>query len=134
MSLTSEVDEAIASWKRQHPGQNIEDHLHEAISAADLPLLTSTIRETLRYTTSIASIRRVTGPVEFGGYRLNAGDEVACLTRSVHLDEEVHESASEYEPRRYMTGKRFTKNGKAVTNHTMPWGGGVSMCPGRFVR
>ena len=131
--LTDEVDEAITSWKRQHPGQEMEDHLYEIVTTADLPLLTSTIRETLRYTASIASIRRVTEPAELGGYRLNVGDEVACLARLVHFDEEIHENASEYDPMRYMTEKRLSKNGKTVVNHTMPWGGGVSMCPGRFV-
>ncbi|KAF9642040.1 cytochrome P450, partial [Thelephora ganbajun] len=66
-----------------------------------------------------------------GGYRFDEGDEVACVTRSVHLDEEVHENALEYNPRRYMDQKRFSKNGKIVANHSMPWGGGASMCAGR---
>jgi len=53
------------------------------------------------------------------------------MMRSVHLDEEIHENA---DPRRYMEQKRFSKNGKTFTNHSMPWvGGGVSMCEGRSV-
>ncbi|KAF9646393.1 cytochrome P450 [Thelephora ganbajun] len=129
--LTDEIDEAVASWKQQNPGQQIEDHLHDFVSTAELPLLASTIQETLRYAASVMSIRRVTEPVEFGGYRFNKDDEIVCLTRSVHLDEEIHENASVYDPRRYMTQKRPTKNGKIVANHSMPWGGGVSMCEGR---
>jgi cytochrome P450 len=131
--LTDEIDEAVVSWKQKHIGQKIEDHLYELVSTADLPLLTSTIQETLRYAASVMSIRRVTEPVEFGGYRFDKGDEIVCMTRSVHLDEEIHENASEYDPRRYMTGKKFSKNGKTVTNHSMVWGGGVSMCEGRSV-
>ncbi|KAF9646730.1 cytochrome P450 [Thelephora ganbajun] len=130
-SLVDEIDEAVTSWKHQNPGQEIEDHLYELVSTAELPLLTSTIQETLRYVTSAMSVRRVTEPVELGGYRFDKGDEIACMTRSVHLDEEIHENALEYNPRRYMDQKRFSKNGKIVANHSMPWGGGVSMCAGR---
>ena len=103
------------------------------MSTAEFPLLTSTIQETLRYTTYILPIRRVTEPVEFGGYRFDAGDEVLCLTRSVHFDEEIHVNASVYDPGRYMKQKRFSKNGETVANHSMPRGGGVSMCEGRSV-
>jgi cytochrome P450 len=131
--MVDEIDEAVTSWKQQNPGQKIEEHLYEFVSTAELPLLASTIQETLRYAASVLSIRRVTEPVELGGYRFNRDDEVVCATRSIHLDEEIHENASEYDPRRYMTQKRFRKNGKTVTNHSMPWGGGVSMCIGRSV-
>ena len=131
--LTDEIDEAVTSWRQQNPDQNIEDHLHEIVSTSDLPLLTSTVRETLRYAASAMSIRRVTEPAEFGGYCFDTDDEIVCMTRSVHLDEEIHENASEYNPRRYMTEKKFSKNGKDVKNHSMVWGGGVSMCEGRFV-
>ncbi|KAF9642831.1 cytochrome P450 [Thelephora ganbajun] len=129
--LVDEIDEAVTSWKHQNPGQKIEDHLYEFFSTAELPLLTSAIQETLRYASSAMSIRRVTEPVEPGGYRFDEGDEIACMTRSVHMDEEIHENALEYDPRRYMNQKTFSKNGKIVTNHSMPWGGGVSMCTGR---
>jgi len=131
--LTDEIDEAVASWKQQNHGQKIGDHLYEFVSTAELPLLTSAIQETLRYAASVMSIRRVTEPVEFGGYRFDRDDEIVCMTRSVHLDEDIHQNASEYDPRRYMKQKRFNKNGKPVTNHSMPWGGGVSMCEGRSV-
>ena len=131
--LTDEIDEATTAWKLDNPSQRIEDHLYEFVSTAELPLLTSTIRETLRYAASVMSIRRVTEPAAFGGYRFDMDDEIVCMTRSVHLDEEIHENASEYDPRRYMKQKRFSKKGKTVTNHSMPWGGGVSMCEGRSV-
>jgi len=131
--LVEEIDEATTAWKLQNPGQTVEDHLYDFLSTAELPVLTSTIQETLRYAASVMSIRRVTEPAEFGGYRFDRDDEIVCMTRSVHLDEEIHENAMEYDPRRYMKQKRFSKNGKTVTNHSMPWGGGVSMCEGRFV-
>jgi cytochrome P450 len=131
--LTDEIDEAVVSWKQQNPDQNIEDHLYEFISTAKLPLLTSTIQETLRYTTSVTPFRRVIEPMELGGYQFDRDDEIVCVTRSVHFDEEIHGNAREYDPRRYMADKKFGKDGKIITNHSMVWGGGVSMCEGRCV-
>lgn len=101
------------------------------INKADLPLLNSTVQETLRFATSVMSIRAVVETTELGGFTFDRGDEVVCMTRMVHLDPEIHERSGEYIPARYMTGKKFTKNGKPVMNHSMPWGGGVSMCEGR---
>lgn len=131
--LMDEIDETVASWKQQNPEQNIEDHLYEFITAAKLPLLMSAIHETLRYTTSVTPFRHVNEPVKLGGYHFDTGDEIVCATRLVHFDEEIHENAWEYDPRRYMTEKQHSKNGKIITNHTMVWGGGVSMCEGRSV-
>jgi len=131
--LVDEIDEAVTSWKQRNPGQRIEDHLYKFVSAAELPLLASTMQETLRYASYGISARRVTEPLEFGGHRFDVGDEIMCLPRLVHMDEEIHENASEYDPRRYMERKKLCKDGKIVPNHSMPWGGGVSICGGRSV-
>ena len=77
------------------------------------------------------SMKTVTETAELGGYTLNRGDVVMCSTRPVHLDPEIHEQPHEYIPTRYLTQKKFTKNGKPVANHTMPFGGGLAMCEGR---
>ena len=136
--LVTEVGGAVTSWNTTNPSLPLNSHQNvvDFINQADLPLLNSTIQETLRFTTSIMSIimsiRTVVGTTELGGYTLNRGDEVMCSARTVHLDPEVHERPNEYIPTRYMTQKKFTKNGKPVTNHTMPFGGGVSMCHGRY--
>ena len=80
------------------------------------------------------SMRAVVGTADLGGFTFNQGDEVVCMTRTVHLDPEIHERPDEYIPTRYMTEKKFTKNGRPVVNHSIPWGGGVSMCEGRWER
>jgi len=77
------------------------------------------------------SIRSITGTTELGGYTFNRGGEIVCSVRTVHLDPEVHEKPNEYIPTRYMTQNKSTKDGRPVMNHTMPFGGGVSMCEGR---
>ena len=95
--------------------------------------MSSAIQETLRYTTSTMSPRRVTGPVTLGGYELRAGEKVVCVTRHVHTDDEIHPQASDFDIRRYLEAPRAIKDGKVIANHTMPFGGGVSMCEGRCV-
>ncbi|KAF9646400.1 cytochrome P450 [Thelephora ganbajun] len=131
--LVTEVDEAVISWNTANPTLPLDSHQNvvDFINQTDLPLLNSTIQETLRFTTSVMSIRTVMDTTELGGYTFNRGDEVVCSIRTVHLDPEIHEQPNEYIPTRYMTHRKFTKNGKPVTNHTMPFGGGVSMCEGR---
>ena len=131
--MVAEIDEAVASWNTANPSHPLHSHQNvvDFINQADLPLVNSTIQETLRFTTSVMSIRAVTETTELGGYTFTRGDEVVCSTRTVHLDPEVHERPTEYIPTRYMTQKKFMKNGKPVMNHTMPFGGGVSMCEGR---
>jgi cytochrome P450 len=132
--LVAEVDEAATSWNITYPSLPLNSHRNivDFINQTDLPLMNSTIQETLRFATSAMSIRAVTGATELGGYTFNRGDEVVCLARTVHLDPEIHERPNEYIPTRYMTQKKFTKNGRPVMNHTIPFGGGVSMCEGRY--
>ena len=132
--LVAEVDKAVTRWITANPSLPLNSHQNvvDFINQAELPLITSTIQETFRFATSVMSIRAVMETTELGGYTFSQGDEVVCSTRSVHLDPEVHERPNEYIPARYMMQKKFTKNGKPVMNHTMPFGGGVSMCEGRY--
>ena len=131
--LVAEVDRAVAGWNATNPSLPLDSQQNavDFVNQANLPLLNSTIQETLRFATSSMSIRVVTETTELGGYMFDRGDEVVCSARTVHLDPEIHERPDEYIPTRYMTAKKFTKNGRPVANHTMPFGGGVSMCEGR---
>lgn len=106
------------------------------IISASMPLLVSTIKETLRMTTSTFSIRRVTKDTVLAGYELKEDTRVVCVTRAVHLDEEIHEDAHRFIPDRYLkidAGQRLFKDGKEIKDHSMPFGGGVSICEGRSV-
>jgi cytochrome P450 len=73
-----------------------------------------------------------------GGYLLREGESVILPTRLVHIDDEVHADAGVFDPTRYLDGvdegknkNKPMKDGKPVPNHSMPWGGGTSMCEGR---
>ena len=102
-------------------------------SSKSLPLVTSAIQETLRYTSQSYSIRRVVKPVQLGGYELRPDEQVICVTRQTHVDEEIFPDASRFNFRRYLENPKAMKDGKLVPNHSMAFGGGVSMCEGRSV-
>ena len=131
--LIKEVDEARASWTASHPNAKFEENIYEFSVEASLPLLVSTIQETLRYSTSVMPVREVEEPLELAGYQFDKGEQILCATRCIHLDGEIHTDADKFIPDRYMTTKKFMKNGKSVPNHSLPFGGGDSQCEGRYV-
>ncbi|KAI8990620.1 cytochrome P450 [Trametes punicea] len=132
--LVEEVDNARRLWQAAHPSKPLGTEFFEdlASDSKSLPLVTSAIQETLRYTSQSFSIRRVTRPVQLGGYELREGDEVVCATRYVHVDDQIHSDAATFDIRRYLEPPKPMKDGRLVPNHTMPFGGGVSKCEGRF--
>jgi cytochrome P450 len=160
--LVAEIDASRSKYIKDHPEADIlREILHDAdanvdtdatchwinsTSSADLPLLTATIQEVIRLYASGFSKRRVTQSTTLGGHVLEEGQDVLVVARSVHLDEDIHEDAAKWKPSRYLNtkstdstgseslgGKKYRKDGKIVPNHSMPWGGGVSMCEGRYV-
>jgi cytochrome P450 len=138
--LVAEIDLSRKNFVAANPSNTpIADdptalHAWLSNSGSSMPLLNSAIQETLRYCSSTFSIRLVTRDTVLAGHHIQEGEKVICMTRAVHLDEEVHEYAGQYEPARYMdSSKTRTKDGKRVANHSMPFGGGVSMCEGRYV-
>jgi cytochrome P450 len=74
--LVQEIDEVRASWTANNPGAKFEENLYEFVSRSTLPLLVSTIQETLRLTTYVTAIRDVDESCEFGGYLLEKGEQV----------------------------------------------------------
>ncbi|KAI9065866.1 cytochrome P450 [Trametes sanguinea] len=132
--LIAEIDTARRVWQDTHPSTPLGPEFFEHLafsSSKSLPLVTSAIQETLRYTSQTFSIRRVLKPVQLGGYDLHAGEEVVCATRPAHLDDEIHPNAALFDIRRYLEAPKPIKDGRLVANHSMAFGGGVSMCEGR---
>ena len=130
--LIDEVDTVRNAWKMNN--LDIEDPTQcKWILEGSFPRLTSAIQEALRISSSVISMRLVQEDTTFGGYRFHKGEKVLCATRAVHMDEEIHNSPWDFLPDRYLNGTKFGKKGKVVPNHTMPFGGGVSMCEGRCV-
>ncbi|KAK1991888.1 cytochrome P450 [Colletotrichum falcatum] len=112
-----------------------------------LPLLQSVFVETLRMHVSINITREVLEPMELDGYFLKKGSLVQAPTQIGHLSEDVwgaegHPASEFWAERhvRYVEKVDEAGNTKKVKEFSMagrpsdffPFGGGVSMCPGRF--
>ncbi|XP_032817522.2 7-alpha-hydroxycholest-4-en-3-one 12-alpha-hydroxylase-like [Petromyzon marinus] len=109
------------------------------------PVLDSAIEEMLRLRSAPILVRAVqqdmtlqvpgaSGP----GTKLRAGDRLAMFPHlSPHMDPEVHADPEEFKFDRFLNedGSKktdFFKSGRKLRYPTMPWGAGVSICPGRF--
>jgi cytochrome P450 len=100
------------------------ERLREEAVAGEEAYLTATIQETLRLRPVIVLVaRRLTEPVEIGGYELPAG---VTVTPCIHL---VHRDPRTYpEPERFLP-ERFLDNPPG-TYTWIPFGGGVRRCLG----
>jgi cytochrome P450 len=122
-----ETTATALSWAMErltrHPDK-LERLRAEAIAGGDDAYMTATIQETLRLRpVLVAVIRKLTEPVEIGGYELPAG---VAVTPSIHL---VHRNPEIYpEPERFLP-ERFLDNPPG-TYTWIPFGGGVRRCLG----
>jgi cytochrome P450 len=100
------------------------ERLRAEVQAGEDAYLTATIQETLRLRPVLVGvIRRLTEPVEIGGYELPAG---ASATPAIHL---VHRDPRIYpEPERFLP-ERFLEQPPG-TYTWIPFGGGVRRCLG----
>jgi cytochrome P450 family 135 len=122
-----ETTATALSWAMErltrHPDK-LERLRAEALAGGEEPYLTATIQETLRLRPVIVLvIRKLTEPVELGGYELPAG---VSATPSIHL---IHRHPEIYpEPDRFLP-ERFLDNPPG-TYTWIPFGGGVRRCLG----
>jgi cytochrome P450 len=95
----------------------------EALDGGD-EYLTATIQETLRLRPVISIVlRKLTEPVEIGGYELPAGVSVAPSIYLVHRNPEIYPEPQRFLPERFLE----TPPG---TYTWIPFGGGVRRCLG----
>ncbi|XP_029581173.1 5-beta-cholestane-3-alpha,7-alpha-diol 12-alpha-hydroxylase-like [Salmo trutta] len=107
------------------------------------PILDSAVEETLRLTSAPVLTRAVLQDMSLkmadgNEYHIREGDRVALFPyTAVQMDPEVHPDPLTYKYDRFLTaegGKKtdFYKGGKKIKYYNMPWGAGITMCPGRF--
>ncbi|XP_009077203.1 PREDICTED: 7-alpha-hydroxycholest-4-en-3-one 12-alpha-hydroxylase [Acanthisitta chloris] len=106
------------------------------------PLLDSALEETLRLVAAPMLVRAVVEDTSIKTssgteYTLRKGDRVALFPHiSVQMNPEIHDDPHKFKYDRFVnpdgTKKEFYKNGKKLKYINMPWGAGVSTCPGRF--
>lgn len=106
------------------------------------PRLDSAIKETLRLCTGATTLRSVLEPLTLelhDGRRcaLRRGDTVAVFPYLSHRDPEIFEEPEAFRYDRFLSADRgarqFHKGGQRLGFALMPFGGGETMCPGRFL-
>ncbi|KAK4442863.1 putative cytochrome P450 E-class, group IV [Podospora aff. communis PSN243] len=144
-SLLEEIREEVETAYEADPktGRRIIN----AQTLVSLPLLQAVYIEGLRLHVSMNVTRQVTGPMELGGVSIEKGAVLQASTEIVHYDEEIWgtegHAASEFWPERHIQyvddvgadgeKKRVRKFVLAAgPTDFFPYGGGVSICPGRF--
>jgi cytochrome P450 len=100
------------------------DRLRNEVEAGSDDYLTATIQETLRLRPVISIvIRRLTEPVEIGGYELPAGASVTPSVYLVHRNPEIYPDPEAFKPERFLDNPPGTYT-------WIPFGGGVRRCLG----
>jgi cytochrome P450 family 135 len=100
------------------------DRLRAEVETGEDAYLTATIQETLRLRPVIVGVlRRLTEPVELGGYDLPAGVTVMPSIHLVHRDPATYPEPDAFRPERFLE----TPPG---TYTWIPFGGGVRRCLG----
>jgi cytochrome P450 len=106
----------------RHP-EKLERLRSEVVEGSD-DYLTATIQETLRLRPVISIvIRRLTEPVEIGGYELPAGVSVTPSVYLVHRNPEIYPDPDSFKPERFLDNPPGTYS-------WIPFGGGVRRCLG----
>ncbi|XP_078599980.1 cytochrome P450 7B1-like [Branchiostoma floridae x Branchiostoma japonicum] len=107
----------------------------------DMKCLGSAINEALRMCSASIIIRVATDDAELAlesgsTFRIRKGDRVALYPGFVHMDPEVFDDPETFKYDRFlengMEKTTFYKNGRKLRHYLLPFGHGVSMCPGRF--
>ncbi|XP_061588415.1 5-beta-cholestane-3-alpha,7-alpha-diol 12-alpha-hydroxylase-like [Cololabis saira] len=141
-AVKDEVDKVLKeSGQEVKPGGPLIDLTREMLM--NTPVLDSAVEETLRLTAAPLLTRAVLQDMTLKmadgrEYFLRKGDRMAVFPYiAVHIDPEVHPDPHSYKYDRFLNpdGSKktdFYKAGKKVKYYNMPWGAGVSMCPGRF--
>jgi cytochrome P450 len=98
--------------------------LRESIAAGEDEYLDATVKETLRARPVIVDVaRKLTAPIEIGGYELRAGTFVLPAIAALHYREDVFPRPQEFRPERFLEEK-------ADNYAWIPFGGGVRRCIG----
>nr|XP_015208874.1 PREDICTED: cholesterol 7-alpha-monooxygenase-like isoform X1 [Lepisosteus oculatus] len=68
---------------------------------------------------------------------IRKGDRIAMFPQMIHMDPEIYENPTEFKFNRFLdeNGQKktfFYKNQRKLKNFLLPFGSGVSECPGRF--
>ena len=122
-----ETTATALSWAMErltrHP-EKLERLRAEVLAGGEEPYLTATIQETLRLRpVLVAVIRKLTEPVELGGYELPAGVSATPCIHLIHRHPEIYPEPDRFLPERFLDNPPGTYT-------WIPFGGGVRRCLG----
>jgi cytochrome P450 len=121
-----ETTATALSWAMERLTRSPEqmERLRAEVEAGEEAYLTATIQETLRLRPVIVVvIRKLTEPVELGGYELPAGARVVPSIHLIHRDPETYPEPARFLPERFLDNPPGTYT-------WIPFGGGVRRCLG----
>lgn len=85
--------------------------------------------EVLRLTVSSSSVRYITDSTTIGGKNLRRGNILVNSCRQLHFNESVFgKDVSQFDPRRFVDNRKLR-----ASSSWKPFGGGISLCPGRLI-
>ena len=122
-----ETTATALAWAMERLLRNprVMERLLESIAAGEQDYLDATIKETLRARPVITGVaRKLTEPVDIGGYRVPAGTIVDVAISALHYREDLYPAPHEFRP------ERFLDEGAPDGYTWVPFGGGVRRCVG----
>jgi hypothetical protein len=132
-SLREEISTTVSSSKKTG---NVDFDVPKLLS---LPLLSSVYTETLRLRISTTPTRQLLNDLEVDGLILKQGNAVMIPSWLAHTNSEwstPEHPATSFWAERFLPSKASDKNSginmTPKTGNYFPFGGGSSMCPGRF--
>jgi cytochrome P450 len=121
-----ETTATALSWAMERLTRHPEklERLRTEVNADEDAYLTATVQETLRLRPVIVVVvRKLTEPVELGGYELPAGARVVPSIHLIHRDPEIYPEPGRFLPERFL--------GNPPGTYTwIPFGGGIRRCLG----
>lgn len=133
--LREEVDIAlIKAFSAEDAQPQVQLGIDVSTLQDKCPLLSSTFREVLRHHTHHAVCRWVTEDTLLAGKYLLTKDSVVQVPGGVaHADPTTWGSdADSFNARRFLKLSEGGKTGRIPTGAYRAWGGGQTLCPGRF--
>ncbi|KAH8889141.1 cytochrome P450 [Thozetella sp. PMI_491] len=123
-------DPSLLASIREEAQPAVKDgQIDESYIAEKCTLLESLISEMLRLTVATALVRDVVAPTHIGGKVLQPGSKILVPYRQLHLNQSVWGA----DPLSMEAG-RFVENPKLSSSKSYrPFGGGNTLCPGRFL-
>nr|BAR88396.1 cytochrome P450, family 7, subfamily A, polypeptide 1 [Lethenteron reissneri] len=133
-----EIKEVVGDcqWKAGELLKFSEEQLNRLV------ILESVIKEAMRLSSASMNVRVVKEDFELSldsnrGYRVRKGDDIALYPQLLHYDPDIFHDPLKFKHDRFLGDNgqektNFYKNGRKLKYYYMPFGSGITMCPGRF--